>query len=153
MAPIGLRSGGTPLADKRGGRKVPRGRLDSDSPAASWYEILVSSRTGRERRGVWIARAIAWLLAVVFITSSVTIDPDCLFDVGAERSDCGDEKAPCPCPLDCASCVTVRTIPPTGPVVELVPTPSRVAGDPPPVEADGCPRSPAPGEISHVPKS
>jgi len=113
----------------------------------------MSSRAGRVQRGAGIARAVAWLLAVVFVASSVTIDPDCFFGVNADSSDVGDDKAPCPCPLDCASCVTVRTIPPSAPVAELLPTPSRVASDPPPIEADGRPMSPDPGDISHVPKS
>lgn len=90
---------------------------------------------------------MVWLLALVFVTSNVTIDPDCFS--GADDT---EDMAPCPCPLDCASCITVRTVPPSAPVVELLAIAPRAIGVPPPIEAPLRPVSPDPREISHVPK-
>lgn len=100
----------------------------------------------RKRRGHWAARVMAWFLAVVFVTSSVTIDPDCFS--GADTED----MCPCPCPLDCASCITVRTVPPSVPAVAFLPRVPRAVGVPPPIQTPSRPVSPDPREISHVPK-
>lgn len=120
-----------------------------------WYETHVSaswSRDGRARAR-WIARLVALVLAIVSVASSVTIEPGCLLALG-DSSTTDDDRAPCPCPLDCTSCAAVRAVPPTAPSCSaLEPVVLRAEQEAPPIEADTPPSSPDPAEISHVPKA
>lgn len=141
----------TPVQDEHGHhrvRAVVRG---------VWYERSVTLRLTNKggRRAAWPLRAIALLLAVILLVSSTVVDDACFLalDAAGQQPADDDDGAPCPCPLDCASCVVVRAVPTTAPSVELVPVAFLLEGAVPPIAAEHRPTSPEPGEILHVPKA
>lgn len=114
--------------------------------------MKVTSRA--RRRAAWPARALALLLAVIFLASSIVVDDDCFLTLDAAgQQPADDDGAPCPCPLDCASCTVVRAVPATAASAEVVPIAFLLEGAVPPIAAEHRPTSPEPGEILHVPKA
>lgn len=122
----------------------------------SCYRRLVTGPRPKLRRNTvtWVTRLFALLMVVISLVPAITIDPDCLVAVAGAEAPCEDDGAPCPCPLDCPSCVVVRAVPGSpADLNAIIAPPPLLEAELSPLAADGAPASPDPGEIAHIPKA